>query len=84
MVKKPPANAGDAGDMGLIPESEDLMEEGVANHSLQVSLPGDPHGQRNLVGYSLWGCKELDMTEHTHTHTCISQKGKERMTRFLE
>ena len=31
------------------------------------------HGQRNLVGYSPCGCKELDTTEwlrtHTHTHT---------------
>ena len=27
-----------------------------------VFLPGKSHGQRNLVGYSLWGCKELDMT----------------------
>ena len=26
-----------------------------------VFLPGEFHGQRNLVG--LWGCKELDMTE---------------------
>ena len=35
-------------------------------------LPGESHGSRNLVGYSLWGCKEWDMTEqlrHTHTHT---------------
>ena len=24
-------------------------------------------GQRSLVGYSPWGCKELDTTEHTHT-----------------
>ena len=23
-------------------------------------------GQRSLVGYSPWGCKELDTTEHTH------------------
>ena len=23
----------------------------------------NPHGQRSLVGYSLWGCKESDMTE---------------------
>ena len=30
-----------------------------------------PHGQRSLVGYSLWGCKELHTTEVTwHTHTC--------------
>ena len=28
------------------------------------------HGQRSLAGYSPWGRKELDMTEHTpHTHT---------------
>ena len=28
-----------------------------------VLLPGKSHGQRSLVGYSPWGCKELDMTE---------------------
>ena len=26
-------------------------------------LPGECHGQRSLVGYSPWGCKELDMAE---------------------
>ena len=30
-----------------------------------VFLPGESHGQRNLVGYSPWGCKESDMTEAT-------------------
>ena len=30
-----------------------------------VSLPGESHGQRSLVGYSPWGCKELDVTEAT-------------------
>ena len=35
-----------------------------------VSLPGESQGQRSLAGYSPWGHKELDMTEHTHTHTC--------------
>ena len=30
-----------------------------------VFLPGESHGQRNLVGYSLWGRKELDTTEVT-------------------
>ena len=36
-----------------------------------VFLPGESHGQRNLVGYRPWGCKESDTTErlHTHTHT---------------
>ena len=28
-----------------------------------VFLPGKYHGQGSLVGYSLWGLKELDMTE---------------------
>ena len=27
---------------------------------------GKSQKQRSLVGYSLWGCK--DMTEHTHIH----------------
>ena len=30
-------------------------------------LPGEFHGQRNLVGYSPWGCKESDMTEQLST-----------------
>ena len=30
-----------------------------------VFLPGKSCGQRSLVGYSSWGCKELDMTETT-------------------
>ena len=33
MVKNPPANAGDAGDMGLIPGSGDLLEKEMATHS---------------------------------------------------
>ena len=28
-----------------------------------VFLPGKSHGQRSLVGYSPWDCKESDMTE---------------------
>ena len=31
-----------------------------------VFLPGEPHGQRILVGYSPRGCKESDMTERLH------------------
>ena len=30
-----------------------------------VFLPGEFHGQRRLVGYSLWGHKELDMAKAT-------------------
>ena len=31
----------------------------------QVFLPGESHGQRNLVGCSPWGHKESDTTEVT-------------------
>ena len=48
-----------AGDMGSIPGSG-RSPEGENSNPL---LPGKSHGQRNLVGYSPWGHKELDMTE---------------------
>ena len=31
-----------------------------------VFLPGESRGQRRLMGYSLWGHKELDTTECMH------------------
>ena len=34
-------------------------------HPTPVFLPGKFHGQRSLAGYSPWGRKELDATEHT-------------------
>ena len=33
-----------------------------------VFLPGESHGQRSLVGYHLWGCKELE------SWTCLGTK----------
>ena len=33
---------------------------------MPVFLPGKVPGQRNLVGYSPWGHRESDMTEHAH------------------
>jgi len=30
---------------------------------IPVFLPGEFHEQRSLVGYSPWGCKELDTAE---------------------
>ena len=32
-----------------------------------VFLPGEFHGQRSLVGYRSWGCKELNMIERLST-----------------
>ena len=34
--------------------------------STLIFLPGEFHEQRSLAGYSLWGHKELDTTEHTY------------------
>ena len=33
-----------------------------------VFFPGEFLRQRSLAGYSPWGCKESDMTEHTCNH----------------
>ena len=42
---------------------KDPLEKGMAAHSSGILLPGEPHGQRSLMGYSPLGCKELDTTE---------------------
>ena len=41
---------------------EDPLEESMAN-PFQYSCLENPYGQRSLVGYSLWGHKELGTTE---------------------
>ena len=43
------------------------------SHPLQYSCLENSHGQRNLVGYSPWGHKELDMTERlsTYVYVCV-------------
>jgi len=46
-----------------------------------VFLPGKFHGQRSLEGYSPWGRKESDMTEHTHTHPQFSKKYQGKKSR---
>ena len=70
MVKNLPANAGGVGDAGLIPGSGRTPGGGHGN-PLQFSHQDNPHGQRSLVGYSPWGCKQLDTTEATE-HACIN------------
>ena len=65
VAKNPHAKAGDARDIGSIPELG--RSSGVGNgHPLQYSCLENPHGQRSLVGYSPRGCKESDTAEHTH------------------
>ena len=38
-------------------------------------LPGESHGLRSLVGYSLWGRKESDTTEQLHSLTHTRDEG---------
>ena len=66
MVKNPPANAGDARDTGSIPGWG--RSPGVRKwQPASVFLCGKVHGQKSLVGYSLWGHKQSDMTEWLST-----------------
>ena len=41
---------------------EDPLEKGMTIPT-PVSLPGESHGQRSLMGYSPWNHKKSDMTE---------------------
>ena len=66
MVKNPPADAGDASDMGLIPGSGRFPGEEHDNPP-QYSCLENPHGQRSLAGYSARGPKELGTTERLST-----------------
>ena len=45
-----------------------------AQEPIPVFLPGESHGERNLMGYSSWGHKESDMTEETW-RACITVSG---------
>ena len=61
VVKNPPASAGDIkrhGFIGKIPWRR-------AWQPTPVFLPGELHGQKSRVGYSIWGWKESDTTEAT-------------------
>ena len=57
VVKNSSAIVGNARDSGLIPGRRKWQPT-------PKFLPGESHGQRSLVGYSPWGCRESDMTEH--------------------
>ena len=50
VVKNAPASAGDIKDVGLI--SVRKIPWRRAWHPIAVFLPGEPHGQKSLVGYS--------------------------------
>ena len=46
-------------------QEDPLEKEMVAT---PVFLPGESRGERNLAGYSPWGCKESNTTERLSEH----------------
>ena len=54
------------GDLGSIP-GLGRSPGGRHGNPLQYSGLENPHGQRSLAGYSLWGCKGLDTSERLST-----------------
>ena len=63
-VKASPCNVGDLGSIPGLGRSPG----GGHGNPLQYSCLENPHGQRSLVGYSLWGHKESETTEWLSIH----------------
>ena len=59
-------SACNAGDLGLIPGLEGSPGAGHGN-PIQYSGLENSYGQRNLAGYTLWSCKELNVTHQLST-----------------
>ena len=63
MVRNPPANAGDTGDMSMILGQEDPLEEEMVTYSSilawRIPWTEEPGGLQSQ------GLKELRMTEHS-------------------
>ena len=57
-------------DADSIPGLRRSPGEGNGN-PLQYYCLEDPHGQRSLAGYSLWGHEESDTTERLHIYVYI-------------
>ena len=75
VVKNLPTNAEtQVGSLGQNNPLEEKMTAGVP-----VFLPGESHGQRTLVSYSLWGRKQSDKKEHRHTYRCYNPLRTERL-----
>ena len=76
MVKNPPAMQEPQETRVQTLGQEDLLKEEMTILSSILAWKKF-YGQRSLVGYSPWGCKESDMTERlTHTglfHRVISE-----------
>ena len=65
VVNNPPPSVGEVRDACLIPGLGRSCGGGHGN-PLPYSCLENPYGQRSLVGYSPWGCKESDTTKRLH------------------
>ena len=70
VVKNPPADARDSGDVGLIPWVGKIPWRRIWQPT-PIFLPEKFHGHGILLGYSPWGHKESDMTEQLRTYTAF-------------
>ena len=68
MVKNPPANAGNAGDVDLIPGSGRFLGGGN-DHPPQYSCLGNPMDRGAWWATVHRDCTESDITEQLSTHT---------------
>ena len=68
VVKKPPTNAGDIKSHRFNPWVWKVPWRRTWQ-PMPVFLPGESHGQRNLVGYSPWDCRVgYDWSDLAHVH----------------
>ena len=65
-------SACNAGDLGSISGLGNPLEEG--RPPIPVFLLGEFHGQRSLAGYSPWGHKENEVTEHKQSFLTFLNK----------
>jgi len=74
VVNNLPANGGDTRGASLIPGLGRCPGEGNGN-PLQYSCLENPMGRGPWWGYSPWGHKESDTSEHTYTQTYSHTSG---------
>ena len=82
VVKNPPDNAGDIGDAASTPGSR-RSPAGGNGKPLQNSCLKNSMDKGSLEGYSPWGCKESDMTEHTPTRPQDTMSGRALVVFFF-
>ena len=68
MVKNPPVNAGDTGDVGLTPASKDPLERKLATHSSilawEIAWTENPGGLQSMGSHTVGH----DLSDRVHTY----------------